>query len=231
MNNLFQSSSQSTSLQNTFIAKVYGWMTLALAITGFTSMFIASSPGIVQAIYGNQFLFWGLLIGELVLVFVISGAIQRMSSSTATLLYLLYSVLNGITMSFIFLVYTKTSIATTFLITAGTFGIMSIYGYVTKKDLTKVGNLLLMVLIGVIIASVVNIFLKSGTLNWIITILGIIVFVGLIAYDTQKIKNIGHAGLDVETEKKLSIIGALALYLDFINLFLLLLSLFGGRRD
>lgn len=231
MMNQYRTDSNVTSLQNSFVAKVYGWMTIALAITGFTSLFIASSPGILNAVYGNQFLFWGLLIGELVLVFVISGAIQKMSSSTATLLYLLYSVLNGVTMAFIFIVYTKTSIASTFFITAGTFGIMSIYGFVTKSDLTKLGNLLLMVLIGVIIAAVVNIFLKSTTLGWIITIAGIIVFVGLIAYDTQKIKQIGNASLDDETRKKMSIIGALALYLDFINLFLLLLQLFGARRD
>lgn len=229
MTNFSQSGVQ--TFESTFIAKVYAWMTLALGITGFTAMLVASSPSITQAIFGNQFVFWGLLIGELVLVFVISGAIQKMTSSTATLLYLLYAVLNGVTMSFIFLVYTKTGIGVTFLITAGTFGIMSVYGYVTKQDLTKVGNLLLMVLIGVIIAAVVNIFLKSSTLQWIITIAGIIVFVGLVAYDTQKIKQIGQVAMDGETKKKLSIIGALALYLDFINLFLLLLSLFGGRRD
>lgn len=230
MDNL--SRSQTSIFQNVFIAKVYGWMAFALALTGLTALWVASTPSISSAIFGNQILFWGLLIGELVLVFAISGAIRRMSASTATLLFLLYSVINGFTMSFIFLVYTSTSIATTFFITAGTFAIMSVFGFVTKTDLTKVGNLLFMVLIGVIIAAVVNMFLKSSSLNWVITIAGIIVFVGLIAYDTQKIKQIGEAGLDQETEKKLSIIGALSLYLDFINLFLLLLNIFGGgRRD
>lgn len=230
MDNL--SRSQTSIFQNVFIAKVYGWMAFALALTGFTALWVASTPSISSAIFGNQILFWGLLIGELVLVFAISGAIRRMSASTATLLFLLYSVINGFTMSFIFLVYTSTSIATTFFITAGTFAIMSVFGFVTKTDLTKVGNLLFMVLIGVIIAAVVNMFLKSSSLNWVITIAGIIVFVGLIAYDTQKIKQIREAGLDQETEKKLSIIGALSLYLDFINLFLLLLNIFGGgRRD
>ena len=230
MDNL--SRSQTSIFQNVFIAKVYGWMAFALALTGFTALWVASTPSISSAIFGNQILFWGLLIGELVLVFAISGAIRRMSASTETLLFLLYSVINGFTMSFIFLVYTSTSIATTFFITAGTFAIMSVFGFVTKTDLTKVGNLLFMVLIGVIIAAVVNMFLKSSSLNWVITIAGIIVFVGLIAYDTQKIKQIGEAGLDQETEKKLSIIGALSLYLDFINLFLLLLNIFGGgRRD
>ncbi|MGL4293795.1 MAG: Bax inhibitor-1/YccA family protein [Bacteroidales bacterium] len=230
-NNMSRTGSQTDVFQNTFIAKVYGWMALALGLTGLTALWVASTPAISQAIFGNRFLFWGLLIGELILVFSISGAIRRISSGTATFLFLLYSVLNGFTMSFIFLVYTSTSIATTFFITAGTFAIMSVYGFVTKTDLTKVGNLLFMVLIGVIIAAVVNIFLKSATLNWVITIAGIIVFVGLIAYDTQKIKQIGQAGLDIQTEKKLSIVGALSLYLDFINLFLLLLNIFGGRRD
>lgn len=231
MANFYQAGSQSITFQNTFIAKVYGWMALALVLTGFTSLFVASTPAFKTAIFGNQFLFWGLLIGEVVLVFAISGAIRKISASTATLLFLLYSILNGITLSFIFLVYTATSIATTFFITAGTFAIMSLYGYSTKSDLTKVGNLLFMVLIGVVIAALVNIFLKSNTLQWIITIAGIIVFVGLIAYDTQKIKQIGQGEWDIQTGKKLSIIGALSLYLDFINLFLLLLNLFGGRRD
>ncbi|MDO5571934.1 MAG: Bax inhibitor-1/YccA family protein [Bacteroidales bacterium] len=216
---------------NTFISKVYGWMALALALTGITAFYVSSTPSISQAVFSNQFLFWGLIIGELILVFVISGAINRISSQTATLLFLLYSVINGITLSFIFIVYTKTSIATTFFITAGTFAIMSVYGFVTKKDLTKLGALLFMVLIGVVIAALVNIFLKSSTLQWIITIVGIIVFVGLIAYDTQKIKQIGDSAIDSQMKKKLSIIGALSLYLDFINLFLLLLQLFGGRRN
>lgn len=230
MDNLSRSGSRTDVFQNTFIAKVYGWMSIALALTGFTALWVASTPVIRNAIFNNQILFWGLLIGELILVFAISGAIRKMSASTAVFLFLLYSVINGFTMSFIFLVYTATSIATTFFITAGTFAIMSVYGFMTKTDLTKVGNLLFMVLIGVIIAAVVNIFLKSTTLNWIITIAGIIVFVGLIAYDTQKIKQMSQAGLDQETEKKLSVIGALSLYLDFINLFLLLLNLFGGGR-
>lgn len=230
MDNLSRSGSRTDVFQNTFIAKVYGWMSIALALTGFTALWVASTPVIRNAIFKNQILFWGLLIGELILVFAISGAIRKMSASTAVFLFLLYSVINGFTMSFIFLVYTATSIATTFFITAGTFAIMSVYGFMTKTDLTKVGNLLFMVLIGVIIAAVVNIFLKSTTLNWIITIAGIIVFVGLIAYDTQKIKQMSQAGLDQETEKKLSVIGALSLYLDFINLFLLLLNLFGGGR-
>lgn len=232
MNNLSQTGSGTAIFQNTFIAKVYGWMSFALALTGFTALWVASTPAIRNAIFTNQVLFWGLLIGELILVFAISGAIKRMSASTATFLFLLYAVINGFTMSFIFLVYTATSIATTFFITAGTFAIMSVYGFMTKTDLTKIGNLLFMVLIGVIIAAVVNIFLKSTGLNWIITIAGIIVFVGLIAYDTQKIKQIGEAGLDHETERKMSVVGALSLYLDFINLFLLLLNIFGGgRRD
>ena len=231
MNLVSNVDSQVRAVQNLFITKVYGWMAFALAVTGLVAFSVANTPSMRSMIFGNQFVFWGLLIGELILVFAISGAIRHMNPMTATFLFLLYAALNGLTLSFIFLVYTATSIASTFFITAGTFAIMSVFGYVTKTDLTKFGNLLLMVLIGVIIASVVNIFLKSSGLNWVITIAGIIVFVGLVAYDTQKLKQIGESGLDMVSEKKMSIIGALSLYLDFINLFLLLLNLFGGRRD
>jgi FtsH-binding integral membrane protein len=185
---------------------------------------------VLQAIYSSRAVMWILLIAEFGLVFAISGAIQRISSSTARLLFFVYAVVNGLTLSFIFLVYTSTSIATTFFITAGTFALMSIFGYVTKSDLTRAGNMLFMVLIGVVLASLVNIFLKSSTLGWIITIAGIIVFVGLVAYDTQKIKQFAQAAYDPETGRKLAVIGALSLYLDFINLFLLLLNLFGGGR-
>ncbi len=222
--------SKSLDLQNIFLAKVFGWMFIALMITGFTALFVANDEGFKNAVFGNRIIFWGIIIAELVLVFVISGAIRRLSPTTTKLLFLLYSILNGITLSFIFMVYTSSSIAITFFITAATFGIMAVYGYVTKKDLTKFGNILIMALFGVIIAVVVNLFLKSQTLQYIISIIGIFVFVGLVAYDTQKLKAIGMSELDETTKKKLSIIGALSLYLDFINLFLLLLQFFGGRR-
>ena len=223
--------SKSVDLQNVFLAKVYGWMFIALLITAFTALFVSRDEGFKNLLFGNRYVFWGVLIAELILVFVISGAIQKLSPVVTKLLFILYSILNGITMSFIFLVYTSSSISLTFFITAGTFGLMSIYGYLTKKDLTKFGNILIMALLGIIIAFVVNFFLKSQTLQYIISIIGIIVFVGLVAYDTQKLKRIGQMELDENTKKKLSIIGALSLYLDFINLFLLLLQFFGGRRS
>ncbi|MGL5563396.1 MAG: Bax inhibitor-1/YccA family protein [Tannerellaceae bacterium] len=231
MDFLSQSQERQTTAQSNFLAKVYGWMAFALMLTAGTAFYVASSPSLIQAVYGNKILFWGLMIAELVLVFTVSGAINRISSSVATLLFFLYSLLNGVTMAFIFSVYTGESIAYTFMITAGTFGAMSLFGYVTKQDLTKFGSIALMALIGVIIASVVNIFLKSSTLYWIITIVGVLVFVGLVAYDTQKLKQLSRAGYDSETQRKLSIIGALTLYLDFINLFLFFLNIFGGRRD
>lgn len=231
MKDISYKQSKNVDLLNTFISKVYGWMFIALLITAFTAMFVSGNQSFMQAIMGNRILFWGLMIGELVVVFVLAGALQKLSPIMTKFLFLLYSILNGITMSFIFIVYTSTGIATTFFITAGTFAIMSIYGYVTKSDLTKLGNILIMALLGVIIAVIVNFFLKSQTLQYIISIIGIIIFVGLIAYDTQKLKAIGNAEIDDDTKKKLSIVGALSLYLDFINLFLLLLQFFGGRRN
>jgi uncharacterized protein len=173
----------------------------------------------------------GLLIAEFVLVAFLVGWIKKMSSQTATLVFILYSILNGFTFSVIFLIFTEASIASTFFITAGTFAIMSVYGYFTKTDLTKLGNLLLMALVGLIIASAINLFYQNNTLDWITTFAGILIFVGLIAYDTQKIKQmnvIGNEGTD--EDKKEAIIGALSLYLDFINLFLKLLRLFGKRK-
>ncbi len=216
---------------STFINRVYNWMALALMITGLTAYTVASSESLVYAIISNQILFYGLLIGEILLVGYISGAINKLSSSMATMLFMLYSIMNGLTLSIIFLVYTAESLAGTFFICAGTFAAMSIYGYYTKKDLTKIGNLAFMFLIGIIIASIANIFMKSEMLYWIITYLGVAIFIGLIAYDTQKLKRMYHAGFDEEeTEKKGAIMGALSLYLDFINLFLFLLRIFGRRK-
>lgn len=231
METAVRSQQQAAIEQQRFITKVYGWMSFALAITGAVSFLTAGSPYLLNFIFGSRFVFFGLIIGELALVFAISALINKLTPVTAMFMFLLYSVVNGLTLSVIFLVYTSASIATTFFITAGTFGVMSAYGYFTKTDLTKIGNILFMALVGLVIASIVNIFLKSPMLYWIVTFAGIIIFVGLTAYDTQKIKNIG-AGMTEgsDEEKKGAIMGALTLYLDFINLFLMLLRLFGRRR-
>jgi len=219
-------------VQSTFMTKVYAWMCMALMITAVVAAFVASSPEMFRSIFGNRFAFLILMIAELGLVVALSGAIDRMSAVTATMIFIVYSALNGLTMSVIFLVYTTGSIGTTFAVTAGTFGVMSLYGYTTKRDLTSWGNLLFMALIGLIIASVVNMFLQSPLFYWICTYAGILIFVGLTAYDTQKIKELGAQGFNTsDGMQKGAIIGALQLYLDFINLFLLLLRLFGNRRN
>lgn len=211
--------------------KVYVWMTLALVITGMTAYGVANSPGVLQAIYTNQILFWGLIIAELGLVIGVSAAINRLSLSVATLMFVLYSVINGALMSYIFLAYTASSIATVFFITAGTFGAMAVVGYTTKTDLSSMGKYLLMALIGLIIATVVNLFVKSSGLELIISYVGVLVFVGLTAYDTQKIKQMLLQAPDAgEGAQKIALLGALSLYLDFINLFIYLLRIF-GRRD
>jgi len=203
---------------------VYGWMGLGLAVTAFVSLLTISSPALLQAILGNRILFYALILAELGLVVGISGAINRISASTATMLFLVYAALNGVTMSTIFVAYTSSSIASTFLITSGMFGAMSLYGYLTKSDLTSWGSFLFMGLVGVVIASVVNMFLQSSMLYWVLSFCGVIVFTGLTAYDTQKIKQLGASG------RKGAILGALTLYLDFINMFLIMLRLFGNRR-
>jgi hypothetical protein len=212
--------------------KVYLWMTLALVITGFTAYYVASSETLMMALLSNQILFWGLVIGELVLVFSLSAAINKLSLTTATLMFVLYSVINGATLSFIFMVYTASSITNVFLITAGTFAAMALFGYFTKTDLTSWGKILMMALIGIIIATIVNIFTKSEGLAVILNYLGVLVFVGLTAYDSQKIKQMLMMAPDAgETAQKVALLGALSLYLDFINLFIYLLRIFGSRRD
>lgn len=222
------------AVQASFMTKVYGWMTLALCLTGLTALYTASNEQLISAIFGSSFGFWALIIGTFLLVGWLMVAIRKMSAVTATLVFLGYSILNGVLFSSIFMVYTSASIALTFFITAGTFGAMSIYGYFTRADLSRIGNIAVMALIGVIIASLVNLFMQNETLYWIISYAGVAIFVALVAYDTQKIKNIALYGFEEEggvaMEKKASIMGALTLYLDFINLFLFLLRLF-GRRD
>jgi FtsH-binding integral membrane protein len=211
--------------------KVYVWMTLALVITGATAYGVATSPGLMMTIATNQLLFWGLIIAEFGLVIAISAAINKLSLTTATLLFILYSVINGATLSFIFAVYTMSSIASVFFITAGTFAVMAVVGYTTKKDLTSMGKILLMALIGIIIATVVNIFLKSTGLEMIVSYLGVLIFVGLTAYDSQKIKLMLQTAPDAgEGVQKLALLGALSLYLDFVNLFIYLLRIFGRRE-
>jgi FtsH-binding integral membrane protein len=223
--------SQAKTQSQSFITKVYGWMAVALAITGLTALYVSMSPALLSAIFSNRLVFFGLIIGELLLVGSLVGWISKMSSQTATLIFLGYSILNGLTLSMIFMLYTASSIASTFFITAGTFGLMSLYGYLTKTDLTKIGNLLVMALLGIVLASIVNIFLKSETVYWITTYAGVVIFVGLIAYDTQKIKQMSAYTIDGTDEaRKGAIIGALSLYLDFINLFILLLRIFGQRK-
>ena len=219
------------SHQALFITKVYNWMALALLVTGLVAYFTATSPSMINAIVSSKLVFYGLLIGELLLVIYLTSAIKRLSQNMAITVFMVYSILNGLTMSVIFLVYTSSSISTTFLITAGTFGAMSLYGYYTKKDLTSIGNMAMMALIGIIIASIVNIFLQNEMMYWIISYLGVAVFVGLTAYDTQKLKEIGSRGFaNEEGMEKIAILGALTLYLDFINLFLFLLRIFGDRK-
>ena len=214
-----------------FLPKVYGWMTVGLALTALASVFTLSSEAALQLIFGNKLVFYGLIIGELGLVIAMSAAINRISAATATLMFLAYSALNGVTFASIFLLYTRSSIASTFVVAAGTFGAMSLYGYVTKRDLTGLGSFLFMGLIGIIIASVVNIFMQSAMITWIVSYLGVFIFIGLTAYDTQKIKRIGQNGFaDGESQKKAAILGALTLYLDFINLFLMMLRVMGDRR-
>ena len=211
--------------------KVYVWMALALLITGMTAYYVATNEVILTAILTNKVLFFGLLIAELVLVIAVSAAINRLSLMMATLMFILYSVINGATMSVIFLIYQATSIATVFFITAGTFGAMAAIGYTTKKDLSSMGRILFMGLIGLVIATVVNLFIKSDTMTLILSYIGVIVFVGLTAWDSQKIKQMLMQAPDVdEASQKVALLGSLELYLDFVNLFLYLLRIFGKRR-
>ena len=211
--------------------KVYVWMTLALAITGFTAYGVATSPGILQAIYANSWVMWGLIIAEFALVIGVSAAINRISLTMATLMFILYSVINGALLSSIFLIYTASSIATVFFITAGTFGAMALFGYTTKTDLSSMGKILFMALIGLVIATVVNLFIKSSGFTLILSYVGVLIFVGLTAWDTQKIKQMLLQAPDAgEGAQKLALLGALTLYLDFVNLFIYLLRIFGNRK-
>lgn len=212
--------------------KVYLWMTLALMITGITAAGVANSPNILALIYSSQVVMWGIIIAEFGLVIYISARLEKLSLSTATTLFALYSILNGVMLSSIFLLYSTAIISKVFFITAGTFGVTALYGYATKKDLSSLGNILFMALIGLVIATVVSVFMKSAMFDLILSYIGVIIFVGLTAWDSQKIKHMMMVQQDAdESAQKLALIGALSLYLDFINLFLYLLRIFGRSND
>ena len=206
---------------------VYRWMTLGLAVTAVVAYSVASSEEALRLVIGNRFVFFGLIIAEFGLVIGISAAANRLSAAAAGGLFLLYSALNGATLSVVLLLYTGSSVALAFVTTAGTFGAMSVYGTVTRRDLSSWGSFLMMGLMGVVIASVVNVFLHSGMMSFVISCVAVVVFTGLAAYDTQKLRAFARAGGGTAA---MPVNGALALYLDFVNLFLALLRLFGRRR-
>jgi uncharacterized protein len=214
-----------------FFNVVYAWMAAGLALTAVVAWWVSTRPDLMAQIFRGPMLI-GLIVVELALVWIISAAVNKLSAGPATALFMLYSALNGLTLSIIFVAYTQASIASTFMVTAGTFGAMSVYGFVTKRDLTRLGSLLFMALIGFLIASVVNIFLRSPAFYWILTYVGVLIFVGLTAYDTQRLKHIAaETAGDSRMAARLAVTGALILYLDFINLFLLLLRILGNRSD
>lgn len=239
MNNYFNNTAntQNTVVSETAFSKlmrnVYAWMCAGLLMTALTAMGVAKNAELFTMLMTNKLLFWGIMIAEIALVIYLSARIMRMSFFSASLCFAAYSILNGVTMSFIFMAYTTESIAQTFLITAGTFGAMSLVGFFIKKDLSGLGRMLIMLLIGLIIASVINIFLASSTMTVILNYLGVIIFVGLTAYDTQKIKQMlqysSYYGISEQTQK-MALLGSLTLYLDFINMFLYLLRIFGNRE-
>jgi uncharacterized protein len=222
---------QTTALQNGVMHRVYAWMTAGLLVTGAVASFVAGSAELTNLIFGNPFLFFGLFIAQIVMVIGLSAGINRLAPSVAMALFIGYAALNGLTFSAIFLAYTEASIASTFFVTAGTFGAMSLYGYTTKRDLSGVGNFAVMALIGLLIASVVNMFLRNEAIYWILTYAGVLIFVALTAWDTQKIKRLAAEVSDETSAGRVAVIGALTLYMDFINLFIYLLRILGVRRD
>ncbi len=217
-----------SDVERRFMSAVYRWMTLGLLVTSGVAFAVASSPAALQVVFGNRMVFWVLIIAQFGIVIALSAAVNKLSAAAAGALFLGYSALTGVTMSAILLVYTGTSVASAFAVTAGTFLAMSIYGTVTKRDLTSWSTFLFMGLIGIVIASLVNIFTKSNMVSGVISAAAVVVFTGLTAYDTQRLRRMAAAGAGVAA---LPVNGALALYLDFINLFLSLLNLFGGRRN
>jgi FtsH-binding integral membrane protein len=227
-----QTTEMQEEVQRGFILRVYAWMVLGLAITAAAALFTLTVPGLLETIITNPVIFFGLLIGELVLVVVLTAAINRFPPLVASLIFAGYAVLNGVTLSLLMLLYTGTSVVLTFGVTACTFGIMTLFGYTTHRDLTKLGSLLIMALIGLVVASIANLFFANTAIYWVITYVGILIFIGLIAYDTQRLKQMSLSlGSDGGVIQKASIMGALRLYLDFINLFLMLLRILGRRRS
>jgi hypothetical protein len=227
---LSQAAAQASTM---FLAKVFNWMAAGLGLTALTAFLVANSATAQQLIFGNKMVFYGLIIGELGMVIYLSARLAKISAGQATAMFLLYSALNGATLSVILMLYTATSVASAFVVAAGMFGAMAIYGTVTKKDLTSLGSFMFMGLIGIVIAGVVNLFLRSPAVSWVVSAIGVIVFTGLTAYDVQKISRYGATGVMNGGEaaiRKGAIMGALNLYLDFINLFLSLLRLMGDRR-
>ena len=223
----------SSKVFSILMRNVYTWMTMALLITAFTALYLTKNLALMQTLIGGSFGFWGIIIAQFAVVILLSSRIDRMSFMTAGCLFALYSILTGVTVSSVFMVFTASSIASTFFITAGTFGAMSLLGFVTKKDLSGMGRFLMMALIGLLIASVVNIFLHSTMLMWITSYIGVVLFAGLTAYDTQKIKYMlmTHGNEVNDGTMKLALLGSLTLYLDFINLFLYLLQIMGSRDE
>lgn len=215
---------------NTMIRKAYFWMCAALAITGLTAYYTAITPAVLNWVFAGKWTIIGLIVAEFALVIGLTAAFHKMSAMMATLMFCLYSVINGLTLSSIFLVYSINSISTAFFTSAATFGVMAIYGSVTKKDLTRLGSLCFMAVIGLVIAMLVNIFLQNSVLDMIISGVGVLVFVGLTAWDAQKIKAMLYNAEENEATTKLAVYGALSLYLDFINLFLYILRIFGSRK-
>lgn len=217
-----------------FMARIYGWMTVGLLLTAFVALYTSTNESLVFAIFTNKVFFWGIGIAQFGCVIVISALMNRITAQVATAFFMLYSVLTGLFLSIIFLFFTKVSIVSTLFVTAGTFAGISIYGYTTKRDLSKFGSFFIMGLFGLIIATCVNLFLKSPAVYWVTTYLGVLIFIGLTVYDTNKLKAMGEAleesNCDSETYRKYAIFGALSLYLDFINLFIRLLYILGDRR-
>jgi FtsH-binding integral membrane protein len=222
----------SSAVSRSFVANVFSYMTLALVITGVAAYWFAASGNILALLQGSSLLLWGVMLAPIGMVLIMSFAFNRLSFSALMGLFLAYSLVNGISLSVIFLIYSSAAISKVFFITAGLFGAMAVVGYTTKTDLTKLGSILMMAVFGIVIASLVNYFMESAAFDYLISCVGVLVFTGLVAYDTQKVKRIG-AGVEygTATAGKLALMGALSLYLDFINLFLFLLRVFGGRRD
>ena len=227
----YRSESTIKAITNDVLKKVYLRMFIGLLITAFCALGIASSPTLCVALLTNRLIYFGLWIVMLIMAIAIPTRMQRMSSGTVLICFLVFSALMGVQMAPIFLVYNLGNIAYVFFITSGTFGAMSIYGYFTKSDLTKIGTFCLMGVFGLIIASVVNIFLKSSSMEWIISIAGVVLFLGLTAWDTQTVKKLASLNTDPQLTDKLATMGAMNLYLDFINLFLFLLRIFGSSRN